>query len=101
MFCSINCTQGVPVGSAEGVIWDGDAHPFCCMHQHESAFFCNGTLYEVLCCARLGAAVSVTMFQWSTLYSLYWGSSLLDPRWWSVDCWMHHPTSALAVDVLC
>ena len=28
------------------------------------------------------------------------GSGLLDPRWWSVDCWMHHPTGALAVDVL-
>ena len=56
---------------------------------------------------------------WPTLYSLYWGSSLLDPldvfyvpctleggsgpldpRWQSVDCWIHHPTSALAVDVL-
>ena len=29
------------------------------------------------------------------------GSGLLDPRWQSVDCWMRHPTSALAVDVLC
>ena len=29
------------------------------------------------------------------------GSGLLDPRWQSVDCWMHFPTGALAVDVLC
>ena len=28
------------------------------------------------------------------------GSGPLDPRWWSVDCWMHRPTGALAVDVL-
>ena len=40
--------QGVPAGSVEGVIWDGDPHLFCHMHQHESAFFHNGTLYEVL-----------------------------------------------------
>ena len=28
------------------------------------------------------------------------GSGLLDPRWQSVDYWMHCPTGALAVDVL-